>query len=108
LGRSNTANQVKTLTAKDAKYGFGPLIGLVNAPPVIIAKYGRSVALMIVEEKFEPLKSFYGLIGPHRTLKVFDHGWRSERAPASGTEHKDAFDHQRTDRPHLQGTRHKV
>jgi hypothetical protein len=33
---------MKTLTAKDAKYGFGRLIDLARAEPVIIANHGRT------------------------------------------------------------------
>jgi prevent-host-death family protein len=48
---------VKTLTAKDAKYGFGRLIDLARAQPVIIAKHGRPVVVVIAVEEFERLKA---------------------------------------------------
>ena len=32
---------MKTLSAEDAKYGFGRLIDLARAEPVAVAKYGR-------------------------------------------------------------------
>ena len=47
---------MQTLTAKDAKYGFGRLIDLARAELVAIAKHGRRVVVMAVEE-FERLKA---------------------------------------------------
>ncbi len=42
---------MQTLTAKDAKYGFGRLMDLARAEPVTIAKHGRAVVVvMSVEE----------------------------------------------------------
>ena len=42
---------MQTLTAKDAKYGFGRLMDLARAEPVTIAKHGRPVVVvMSVEE----------------------------------------------------------
>ena len=32
---------MRTLSAKDAKYGFGRLMDLARAAPVTVAKYGR-------------------------------------------------------------------
>jgi hypothetical protein len=37
---------MKTLTAKDAKCGFGWLIDLACAEPVAVAKHGRLVVAM--------------------------------------------------------------
>ena len=34
-----------TLSAKDAKYGFGRLIDLARAEPVAVAKHGRTVVV---------------------------------------------------------------
>jgi prevent-host-death family protein len=48
---------MQTLSAKDAKYGFGRLIDLTRAEPVMIAKHGRPVVVvMAVEEEYELLK----------------------------------------------------
>jgi prevent-host-death family protein len=47
---------MKTLTAKDAKYGFGRLIDLARAEPVLIAKHGRPVVVVMAVEEFERLK----------------------------------------------------
>jgi prevent-host-death family protein len=47
---------MKTLTAKDAKYGFSCLIDLVRAEPVVIAKHGRPVVIVLAVEEFEQFK----------------------------------------------------
>ena len=46
---------MKTLSAKDAKYGFGRLIDLARAEPVAVAKHGRPV---VAVEEYERLKFF--------------------------------------------------
>jgi antitoxin (DNA-binding transcriptional repressor) of toxin-antitoxin stability system len=38
---------MKTLTAKDAKYGFGRLIDLAPAEPVSLANHGRPVTVVL-------------------------------------------------------------
>lgn len=48
---------MKTLTAKDAKYGFGRLIDLARSEPVAVAKHGRPVAVVMAVEEFERLKA---------------------------------------------------
>ena len=47
---------MQTLSAKDAKYGFGRLIDLARAEPVAVAKHGRTVVVLAVEE-YERLKA---------------------------------------------------
>ena len=42
---------MQTLSAKDAKYGFGRLIDLARAEPVAVAKHGR-----LAIEEYERLK----------------------------------------------------
>ena len=49
-------DRMKTLTAKDAKYSFGRLIDLARAEPVVIAKHGRPVVVVMSVEKYERLK----------------------------------------------------
>jgi prevent-host-death family protein len=44
---------MKTLTAKDAKYGFGRLIDLARAEPVMIAKHGRPVVVVMAVEEYD-------------------------------------------------------
>jgi len=48
---------MKTLTAKDAKYGFGRLIDLASAEPVAVSKHGRSVVVVVAVEEFDRLKA---------------------------------------------------
>jgi len=47
---------MKTLSAKDAKYGFGRLIDLARAEPVVVAKHGRPVVVVMAVEEFDRLK----------------------------------------------------
>ena len=47
---------MQTLTAKDAKYGFGRLIDLARAEPVAVAKHGRTVVVVMAIEEYERLK----------------------------------------------------
>ena len=46
---------MKTLSAKEAKYGFGRLIDAARAEPVVIAKHGRPVVVVIAVEAYEQL-----------------------------------------------------
>ncbi len=46
---------MKTLSAKDAKYEFGKLIDLARAEPVVIAKHGRPVVVVMAVEEYERL-----------------------------------------------------
>ena len=48
---------MQTLTAKDAKYGFGRLIDLARAEPVGVAKHGRTVVVVLAIEEYERLKA---------------------------------------------------
>ena len=48
---------MNTLSAKDAKYGFGRLIDLARAEPVAVAKHGRPVVVVMAVEEYERLKS---------------------------------------------------
>lgn len=48
---------MRTLSAKDAKYGFGRLIDLARAGPVTVAKYGRPVVVVLAVEEYERLKA---------------------------------------------------
>ena len=46
---------MKTLSAKDAKYGFGRLIDAARLEPVVIAKHGRPVVVVVAVEEYERL-----------------------------------------------------
>ena len=48
---------MRTLSSKDAKYGFGRLIDLARAAPVTVAKYGRPVVVVLSVEEYERLKA---------------------------------------------------
>lgn len=48
---------MKILSAKDAKYGFGRLIDLARAEPVLVAKHGRPVVVVMSIEEYERLKN---------------------------------------------------
>ena len=48
---------MQTLSAKDAKYGFGRLIDLARAQPVAVAKHGRPVVVVMSVEEYERLKA---------------------------------------------------
>jgi prevent-host-death family protein len=47
---------MQTLSAKDAKCGFGRLIDLARAEPVAVAKHGRPVVVVLAIEEYERLK----------------------------------------------------
>jgi prevent-host-death family protein len=49
---------MRTLSAKDAKYGFGRLIDLARAEPVVVAKHGWPVVVVMAVEEYERLKVF--------------------------------------------------
>ena len=47
---------MQTLSAKDAKYGFGRLIDLARSEPVAVAKHGRPVVVVMAVEEYDRLK----------------------------------------------------
>ena len=55
---------MKTLSAKDAKYGCGRLIDLARAEPVAVAKHGRPVVVVMSIEEFERLKEVEASAAP--------------------------------------------
>jgi antitoxin (DNA-binding transcriptional repressor) of toxin-antitoxin stability system len=54
---------MKTLTAKDAKYGCGQRIDRASAEPVAVAKRGRPVVLAIAAEGFQRQKALHARAG---------------------------------------------
>ncbi len=48
---------MQSMSAKDAKYGFGRLIDLARAEPVLVVKHGRPVVVVMSVEEYERLKS---------------------------------------------------
>jgi prevent-host-death family protein len=47
---------MQTISAKDAKYGFGRLIDLARAEPVTVAKHGRPVIVVMAVEEYDRLR----------------------------------------------------
>ena len=47
---------MQSISAKEAKYGFGRLIDLARAAPVLVAKHGRPVVVVMSVEEYEKLK----------------------------------------------------
>ena len=47
---------MQSMSAKDAKYGFGRLIDLARAEPVLVAKHGRPVVVVMSVDEYERLK----------------------------------------------------
>ncbi|WP_230163707.1 type II toxin-antitoxin system Phd/YefM family antitoxin [Roseomonas sp. CECT 9278] len=48
---------MQSMSAKEAKYGFGRLIDLARAAPVLVAKHGRPVVVVMSVEEYTKLKS---------------------------------------------------
>lgn len=48
---------MQSMSAKDAKYGFGRLIDLARAEPVLVAKHGRPVVVVMSVEEYERMKN---------------------------------------------------
>jgi prevent-host-death family protein len=46
---------MQSISAKDAKYGFGRLIDLARAAPVTVEKHGRPVVVVLAIEEYERL-----------------------------------------------------
>ena len=46
---------MQSMSARDAKNGFGRLIDLARAEPVSIEKYGRPVVVVMAVEEYERL-----------------------------------------------------
>lgn len=61
---------MKTLTAKDAKYGFGRMIDLARAEPVLVAKHGRPVVVVMSVEEYARLKNSEDSGGGRTTKKT--------------------------------------
>jgi len=46
---------MKTISAREAKNGFGRLIDTARAEPVLIKKHGRGVVVVMAVEEYEKL-----------------------------------------------------
>ena len=47
---------MKSVSAKNAKNGFGLLLDTARAEPVVIEKHGRAVAVVVAVEEYKRLK----------------------------------------------------
>ena len=47
---------MKTMSAREAKNGFGLMIDTARAAPVLIEKHGRGVVIVMSVEEYERLK----------------------------------------------------
>lgn len=47
---------MKTMSARDAKNGFGLLLDTARAEPVTIEKHGRPVVVVLSKEEYDRLK----------------------------------------------------
>lgn len=48
---------MKTMSAREAKNGFGLMIDTARASPVLIEKHGRGVVVVLAVEEYERLKA---------------------------------------------------
>ncbi len=48
---------MKTMSAREAKNGFGLMIDTARAEPVLIEKHGRGVVVVVSVEEYERLNS---------------------------------------------------
>ena len=46
---------MQSISAKDAKYGFGRLIDLARSEPVTVEKHGRPVVVVLAVEEYKRL-----------------------------------------------------
>jgi prevent-host-death family protein len=49
---------MQSISAKEAKYGFGRLIDLARSEPVTVEKHGRPVVVVMAVEEYERLRKY--------------------------------------------------
>lgn len=59
---------MQNMSAKDAKYGFGRLIDLARAEPVVVEKHGRPVVVVMAVEEYERLRDSKDRAAKSRTV----------------------------------------
>jgi prevent-host-death family protein len=47
---------MRSMSAKDAKYGFGRLIDLARSEPITVEKHGRPVVVVMAVEEYERMR----------------------------------------------------
>lgn len=69
---------MQSMSAKDAKYGFGRLIDLARSEPVTVEKHGRPVVVVLAVEEYKRLCDALGGLeqglGIANTGSSDDHG----------------------------------
>ena len=61
---------MQTLTAKDAKYNCGRLVGMARAEPLTVEKQGRAIVVVLAVEEYERLIGPFGERGnPYKIEK---------------------------------------
>lgn len=58
---------MQSMSAKEAKYGFGRLIDLARSEPVIVEKHGRPVVVVLAVEEYERLRGEATNVGSRAT-----------------------------------------
>lgn len=58
--RIDGSDSMKTMSAREAKNGFGLMIDTARAEPVLIEKHGRGVVVVVSVEEYERLSVQFG------------------------------------------------
>ncbi len=66
---------MKTMSAKEAKDGFGLLLDTVQREPVMITKKGREVAVLVSKADFERLEALEDAYWGHRAEEARKEGF---------------------------------
>ena len=71
---------MKYFTAKDAKNQFGRLLDTARSEPVLIAKHGRPVAVVVAFEEYERLDEVEKSYWRGKAIEADDEGYLGARA----------------------------
>ena len=71
---------MKYFTAKDAKNQFGRLLDTARSEPVLIAKHGRPVAVVVAYEEYERLDEVERSYWRGKAVEADDEGYLGARA----------------------------
>lgn len=61
---------MKTVSARDAKNGFGRLLDTARAEPVTVEKHGRAVVVVLAIEEYERLTELARNASTHASEKT--------------------------------------
>ena len=70
---------MQSISAKEAKYGFGRLIDLARAEPVTVEKHGRPVVVVLAVEEYERLRESADAAGVPHSLGLM----RTKKSPGT-------------------------